>query len=78
MVVMVRMVVIVDVGADLSTARRSRGTRVLWRGFVGQFGQSSLKLSADADILIETWDLNIQLRPLFFFFILFFTLTAVY
>lgn len=78
MVVVVCVVVIVGVGADLSIVSLSGGTGVLWRGFVGQLGQSSLELSADADVLIETWDLNIQLRPLLFLFLLFFTLTAVY
>lgn len=65
----------VVVGANLRAARRSRRTGVLWRGFVGQLCQSSLELSAD--VLVETWDLNVQLRP-FLFLLLFFALTAMY
>lgn len=76
-VVVVVLSVVVTVGAGLNVADRSGGTRVLWRGFVRQLGQSGLELSADADVLVQTWDLNIQLRSLLFLF-LFFTLTTVY
>lgn len=75
---MVSVVVIVNVAADLGVARGSGGTGVLRRGFVGQLGQSGLELSADADVLVETRDLNVQLGPLFLLFVLLLALTAVY
>lgn len=81
MVVVMSVIVVVwggvSVGTERAVAGGSRGTRVLrWR-LVRQLGEGSLELGTDAYVLVETRDLNIQLRPLFFFFFLFLAFTAV-